>query len=101
LAKILKNKIEEKILYLKEDNPEIFEIYDGTNGNLSLEKRKENYSKNISYSEKQINTIMSVSFCTKLFKLATVAGLFYYSSFFSHSCDSNIIILGIGNFFFQ
>ena len=102
--KILKNKIEEKILYLKEDNPEIFEIYDGTNGNLSLEKRKENYSKNISYSEKQINTIMSDSFCTKLFiydELATVAGLFYYSSFFPHSCDSNIIILGIGNFFFS
>jgi hypothetical protein len=36
--KMLKNKIEEKILYLKEDNPEIFEIYDGTNGNLSLQK---------------------------------------------------------------
>lgn len=83
--KMIKDKIEEKILYLKEDNPEIFEIYDGTNGNLSLEKRKENYSKNISYSEKQINTIMSDSFCTKLFiydELATVAGLFYYSSFF-------------------
>ena len=100
---IIKDKVKEKILYLKEDNPEIFEIYDGTNGNLSLEERKENYSKNISFSEKQITVFLTDSFCTKLFiydELSSVAGLFYYSSFISHSCDPNISILGIGNFIF-
>jgi len=101
--KMLKNQIEEKILYLKEDNPEIFEIYDGTNGNLSLEERKENYSKNIPYSEKQIDVLFTDTFSTKLFaydELSTFSGLFYYSSFISHSCDPNISILGIGNFIF-
>ena len=100
---IIKDKVKEKLLYLKEDNPEIFEIYDGTNGNLSLEERKENYSKNISFSEKQITVFLTDSFCTKLFiydELSSVAGLFYYSSFISHSCDPNISILGIGNFIF-
>jgi len=100
---IIKDKVKEKLLYLKKDNPEIFEIYDGTNGNLSLEERKENYSKNISFSEKQITVFLTDSFCTKLFiydELSSVAGLFYYSSFISHSCDPNISILGIGNFIF-
>ena len=101
--KMIKDKIEEKILYLKEDNPEIFEIYDGTNGNLSLEERKKNYSKNIPYTEQQIGVLFTDSFSTKLFvydELSTSSGLFYYSSFISHSCDPNISILGIGNFIF-
>ena len=101
--KMIKDKIEEKILYLKEDNPEIFEIYDGTNGNLSLEERKKNYSKNIPYNEQQIGVLFTDSFSTKLFiydELSTSSGLFYYSSFISHSCDPNISILGIGNFIF-
>ena len=43
------------------------------------------------------------SFCTKLLiydELSSVAGLFYYSSFISHSCYPNISILGIINFIF-
>ena len=100
---IIKDKLKDKISYLKEDNPEIYEIYDGTNGNLSLEERKKNYSKNITFSEKQMTVFLTDSFCSKLFiydELSCVAGLFYYSSFISHSCDPNISILGIGNFIF-
>ena len=107
--KSLKDKIEEKIKYCKEDNPEIFEIYDGNNGNLSLEKRKENYLKNISknnniiFPEDKLTALFSDSYSTKLFlydELSIASGLFYYTSFISHSCNPNIMIFGIGNFIF-
>ena len=106
---LIKNKIKDKILYCKEDNPEIFEIYNGANGLLSLEERKNNYinniskSKNINISEKEINALFTDSFSTKLYyydEFSIVSGLFYYSSFLSHSCDPNTHILGIGNFIF-
>lgn len=108
--KSLQDKIEEKILYCKEDNPEIFEMYDGTNGNISLEKRKENYLKNIFqndnliYPENKIISLFSDCFSTKIFiydELSTASGVFCNTSFFSHSCDPNIMILGIGNFIFS
>jgi len=108
--KSLRDQIDEKIKDRKEDNPEIFEIYDGNNGNLSLEKRKENYLKNISknnniiYSEDQLTALFSDSYSTKLFlydELSVASGLFYYTSFISHSCNPNLMIFGIGNFIFS
>ncbi len=66
-------------------------------------KEKKKYSKNIPYTEQQIGVLFTDSFSTKLFvydELSTSSGLFYYSSFISHSCDPNINILGIGNFIF-
>ena len=106
---ILKNKIKEKMLYCREDNPEIFEIYDGTNGNLSLEQRKDNYLKNIlnkdiNISEKTISTLFTDSFSTSFYLydqlLFSGYGLFYNSSFFSHSCCPNTMVYGIGDFIF-
>ena len=100
----------EKINYCKEDNPELFEMYDGTNGNISLEQRKENYLKNIFqnnnliYPENKITALFSDCFSTKIYlydELSIASGVFCLTSFFSHSCNSNIIILGIGNFFFN
>ena len=106
---IIKNKIKDKMMYCKEDNPELFEIYNGANTNLSLQERKDNYIKNISknnniiMSQKEIDTLFSDSFCTKLYyydEFSIVSGLFYYSSFLSHSCDPNSHMLGLGNFIF-
>ena len=106
---LIKNKIKDKMIYCKEDNPEIYEIYNGTNGNLSLQERKNNYIKNISekkimnISEKEINVLFTDTFSTKLYyydEFSILSGLFYYSSFLSHSCDPNTHILGIGNFIF-
>ena len=108
--KSLRDKIEEKINYCKEDNPELFEMYDGTNGNISLEQRKENYLKNIFqnnnliYPENKITALFSDCFSTKIYlydELSIASGVFCLTSFFSHSCDSNIMILGIGNFIFS
>ena len=41
----LLNKIKDKMVYTKEDNPEIYELYDQENGNLTLEERRQNYNK--------------------------------------------------------
>ena len=54
-------------------------------------------------SQKEIDTLFSDSFCTKLYyydEFSIVSGLFYYSSFLSHSCDPNSHMLGLGNFIF-
>ena len=42
---MLLKQIEEKMIYTQEDNPEIYELYDKENTNLSLEERKQNYIK--------------------------------------------------------
>ena len=85
-------------------------MYDGTNGNISLEQRKENYLKNIFqnnnliYPENKITALFSDCFSTKIYlydELSIASGVFCLTSFFSHSCDSNIMILGIGNFIFS
>lgn len=106
---LIKTKIKEKMLYCKEDNPEIFVIYNGLNTNLSLEERKNNYLKNIhnkkdiNITQKEIDTLFTDSFSTKLYiydELSIASGLFYYSSFLSHSCTPNTHIFGLGNFMF-
>jgi hypothetical protein len=98
------------MLYCKEDNPELFEIYNGENGKLSLEERKKNYDINISgkkdiiIPEKEIDVLFTDSFSTKLYsydELSILSGLFYYSSFLSHSCDPNTHMIGIGNVMFM
>ena len=104
----LLNKIKEKMIYTKEDNPEIYELYDQENGNLSLEERKQNYIKNLSnkkinISDKQLRGIFTNSFQTKLYlydEFPLAFGLFYYPSFLSHSCVHNVEMLGIGDFMF-
>ena len=106
--KKLMNKIIEKMKYCKEDIPEIYELYDKTNSELSLEERKQNYFKNISNTnldipEKNLAGIFSNSIATKLYlfdELDLLLGIFYYPSFMSHSCVPNTKILGIGNFVF-
>ena len=67
--KLLK-QIEEKMIYTKEDNPEIYELYDKENGNLSLEERHQNYinnlnKKNITIPEKQLRGIFTNTFQTQ------------------------------------
>ena len=106
--KLLK-QIEEKMLYRKEDNPEIYELYDKENGNLSLEERHQNYinnlnKKNFTIPDKKLKGIFSNSFQTQLYlydEFALAFGLFYYPSFLSHSCVPNTQMLGIGDFMFM
>ena len=107
--KQLLNKIKEKMMYCKEDISEIFELYDKTNSELSLEERKDNYIKNILKKEgdiipeKNLAGIFSNAMATKLYlydEYDLILGIFYYPSFMSHSCISNTKILGIGNFIF-
>ena len=106
--KKLITKIIEKMNYCKEDIPEIYELYDKTNSELSLEERKQNYYKNISKKsidipEKNLSGIFSNAIATKLYlfdELDLLLGIFYYPSFMSHSCIPNTKILGIGNFIF-
>ena len=105
---ILLKQIKEKMIYTKEDNPEIYELYDMENNNLSLEQRRENYKKNllkknIDISEKKLKGIFTNSFQSKLYlydEFPLAFGLFYYPSFMSHSCIHNTDMLGIGNFIF-
>ena len=101
------NKIKERMMYCKEDIPEIYELYDKSNANLSLEERKEKYAKNISKNSiinvEKMKGIFSNSIATKLYlydQFDTALCLFYYPSFMSHSCLSNTKMLGIGNFVF-
>ena len=106
--KLLK-QIEEKMIYTKEDNPEIYELYDKENGNLSLEERHQNYinnlnKKNLTISEKKLKGIFTNTFQTQLYlydEFALAFGLFYYPSFLSHSCVPNTQMLGIGDFMFM
>ena len=106
--KKLINKLKEKMMYCKEDIPEIYELYDRTNSELSLEQRKQNYIKNISEQnlivpEKNFVGIFSNAIATKLYiydEFDLILGIFYYPSFMSHSCVPNTKILGIGNFLF-
>ena len=106
--KKLITKIIEKMNYCKEDIPEIYELYDKTNSELSLEERKQNYYKNLSKKsidipEKNLSGIFSNAIATKLYlfdELDLLLGIFYYPSFMSHSCIPNTKILGIGNFIF-
>ena len=106
--KLLK-QIEEKMIYTKEDNPEIYELYDKENGNLSLEERHQNYinnlnKKNITIPEKKLRGIFTNTFQTQLYlydEFALAFGLFYYPSFLSHSCVPNTQMLGIGDFMFM
>ena len=81
----MKKKIKEKMIYWKKDNPEIFEIYNGENGKLSLEERKKNYDINISgkkdiiIPEEEINVLFTDSFSSKLYsydELSSASGLF-------------------------
>ena len=106
--KLLK-KIRDKMIYCKEDIPEIYELYDKTNSHLSLEERKQNYINNISnnnniiISENNLAGIFSNAIATKLYlydEYDIALGIFYYPSFMSHSCIPNTRILGVGNFIF-
>ena len=68
--KKLITKIIEKMNYCKEDIPEIYELYDKTNSELSLEERKQNYYKNLSKKsidipEKNLSGIFSNAIATK------------------------------------
>ena len=103
----LLNKIKERMIYCKEDISEIYELYDKTNINLSLEERKQNYINNSSKKDiiitENMAGIFSNSIATKLYlydEFDTALGIFYYPSFMSHSCNPNTKILGIGNFVF-
>ena len=105
----LLNKIKDKMVYTKEDNPEIYELYDQENGNLTLEERRQNYNKIlnnkniINISDKKLRGIFTNTFQTKLYlydEFALAFGLFYYPSFMSHSCLHNVEMLGIGDFMF-
>ena len=107
--KKLINKIKDKMIYCKEDIPEIYELYDKTNSELSLEERKQNYIKSLSNGnekeipDKNLAGIFSNAIATKLYlydEFDLVLGLFYYPSFMSHSCVPNTKILGIGDFIF-
>ena len=105
---ILLNKISEKMNYTKEDNPEIYELYDQENKNLSLEERRQNYiknltNKNINIFDNNLKGIFTNTFQTKLYlydEFPLAFGLFYYPSFISHSCVPNVEMLGIGDFMF-
>ena len=105
---LLLNKIREKMVYTREDNPEIYELYDQENTNLSLEERRKNYIKNLSNKDidipdKTLRGIFTNTFQTKLYlydEFPLAFGLFYYPSFMSHSCVPNVEILGIGDFMF-
>ena len=108
--KKLLNKLKDRMIYCKEDIAEIYELYDGTNGHLSLEERKQNINNilnnnndNISSSINNMAGIFSNSISTKLYlydELDLTLGIFYFPSFMSHSCVPNTKILGIGNFIF-
>ena len=105
---ILLNKISEKMNNTKEDNPEIYELYDQENKNLSLEERRQNYiknltNKNINIFDNNLKGIFTNTFQTKLYlydEFPLAFGLFYYPSFISHSCVPNVEMLGIGDFMF-
>ena len=94
--KLLKN-----IEKIPEEFPEIFQLFDGNNKHLNLNQRK-NQNKHLK-KEKLMNIIKYNSFdAFRIFFMNKFigTGIYYFSSFFNHSCNSNCFTFAIGDFLF-
>ncbi len=91
-------KIIEKI---PEEFPEIFSLFDGNNKHLNINQRL-NQNKHLK-KEKLMNIIKYNSFdAFRIFFMNKFigTGIYYFSSFFNHSCNSNCFTFAIGDFLF-
>ena len=93
-----KKEIEEilsfKLSNYPEDYIEFLELYDGKNINLNLEKRKK--EKNINLKKIQdVIKFNSFSYCKH--EKHKLNGLWYFPSFFNHSCIPNCYYFGFGD----
>jgi len=91
-------KISDKI---PEEFPEIFTLYDGNNKHLNINQRA-SQNKHLK-KEKLANIIKYNSFDAFRFFFMNKfigTGIYYFSSFFNHSCVSNSFTFPIGDFLF-
>ena len=93
-----KKEIEEilsfKLSNYPEDYIEFLELYDGKNINLNLEKRKKESSINL----KKIQDVIKFNSFHAFFPGKPISnGLWYFPSFFNHSCIPNCYYFGFGD----
>ena len=95
-----KKEIEEilsfKLSNYPEDFIEFLHLYDGKNINFNLEKRKKESNINL----KKIQDVIKFnSFSLSFFENPILNGLWYFPSFFNHSCIANCYFFGFGDVF--